>query len=190
MGGAIALWLATWTSCAEDPGTSAAPGGDGGLGPAPVEGPAYVVDCNTLCDAMVARSCDDEACAPSCVSANETAGSCADALAAYVHCLAVNIDSIPTCYDYPASCESDYLAWAGCVATQTGTCGPLKCDEVAEGSCSCWAVCEAGIVRETCTEGSDGAHQCTCAVDDTTVNSCPTAPASCAFFAGCCSSFL
>jgi hypothetical protein len=187
----VAWGLTAWAcSSGGDSDPSAATAGAAGSGAGIADGPAYVQDCYTLCDAMIARGCDDEACGPSCVSANESAGSCSAALGEYVQCLADHVSDIPSCYDYPGACEEAYFGWASCVSEQTGTCGPLKCDEVPTGSCSCWAICDAQTVRESCEQHGDGSKSCTCLVDDRVVATCDSSPASCAFFAGCCSGFL
>src|SRR5262245_41940378 len=71
-------------------------------------------DCAVLCAAVSALGCEDATCASNCTTDVASAGECADELAAYVHCLAVNAASIPSCYDYPPACDSAHGAWTAC----------------------------------------------------------------------------
>jgi hypothetical protein len=184
LSGALAVTVA---SCAPSEDITPAPRSDArpseGVGESSLE-PGYEADCHLLCDAMIERGCDDETCAPGCVSANESAEECATVLGAYVACLADHVSDIPSCYDYPPECESAYLDWASCAAPGQNGCGPIKCDDVGVGACSCWGICRDVVVRETCTDLGVG-FECTCEVDGEQVATCQS-ELQCAFFVGCC----
>ena len=149
--------------------------------------PPYVTACGTLCDEMIGRACADATCAPTCVSAHETAGACADAIAGYVACLAEHVAEIPDCYQPPDACADAFHAYLACAPS--GPCGPSTCDAAAADACNCYALCKGTELRKTCTKAGDG-FACTCLLDGVAVDECAETNLACHVTSGCCEPYV
>jgi len=109
-------------------------------------------------------------------------------LGGYVSCLADHAADIPNCYDFPPACEDAFIDFASCAPSENG-CGPAKCDDPGDSSCSCWSICAGQTYRKDCTKQENG-FACTCEIDGEQVATCFEDNLACHVTSGCCQPYL
>jgi hypothetical protein len=137
--------------------------------------------CTQYCAALGAKGCGGGDCVARCESA--LGSSCGSIASMLVSCLQNYIGGAPGCL--VAGCTQARTDFALCSATALGCMDALVFDDTS-GSCGGKGLCGGGEPWVEC----DGAGNCTCHFDSSTVGSChETGPFVCDITQGCCGAF-
>ena len=186
--GAVAVLIVA--ACDDEAVQSPGDQGAGGLGAGGDGVGAIAADCNALCTRAIEATCEDQNCAPSCISQHDTDLACQAEFAASIACLAAHVDEVfYPCTERPAACMPLHDTWLAC--TGENGCGAVECPTVTEELCTCRSVCDGTLYEEMCVTDEDGTIDCICTQGGVVVAECPDAPLSCGgFFVGCCAALV